>query len=123
MQISTCHCFPAISLRGQERTTGFACCRRPECLASRQLPRGLQPFPTMRSPRCARQPRSLSAEPHPYLNCGDRVRIVAGPLAGLEGILVRRKQECRVVLSIEAIPCRSVAIEVSEFEIEPMERS
>jgi transcription antitermination factor NusG len=61
------------------------------------------------------------AEPHPYLNCGDRVRIVAGPLAGLEGILVRRKQECRVVLSIEAI-MRSVAIEVSEFEIEPAER-
>lgn len=61
------------------------------------------------------------AEPHPYLNCGDRVRIVAGPMAGLEGILVRRKQECRVVLSIEAI-MRSVAVEVSEFEIEPMER-
>ncbi len=25
------------------------------------------------------------AEPHPYLNCGDRVRIVAGPMAGLDG--------------------------------------
>ncbi len=62
------------------------------------------------------------AEPHPYLNCGDRVRIVSGPMAGLDGILIRRKQEYRVVLSIEAI-MRSVAVEVSEFEIEPMERS
>ena len=59
------------------------------------------------------------AEPHPYLNNGDRVRVVAGPLAGFEGILVRRKQEYRVVLSIEAI-MRSVAVEVSEFEIEPI---
>lgn len=63
----------------------------------------------------------LEAEPHPYLNCGDRVRIVAGALAGLEGILSRRKQECRVVLSIEAI-MRSIAVEVSEFDIEPMEK-
>lgn len=63
----------------------------------------------------------LKAEPHPYLACGDRVRIVAGPLKGLEGILTRRKQECRVVLSIEAI-LRSIAVEVSEFDIEPMER-
>jgi transcription antitermination factor NusG len=61
----------------------------------------------------------LEAEPHPYLSCGDRVRIVAGALAGLEGILTRRKQEYRVVLSIEAI-MRSIAVEVSEFDIEPM---
>jgi transcription antitermination factor NusG len=63
----------------------------------------------------------LTAEPHPYLNCGERVRIVAGPLAGMEGILMRRKQEWRVVISIEAI-LRSIAVEVSEFEIEPVER-
>jgi transcription antitermination factor NusG len=61
------------------------------------------------------------AEPHPYLNCGDRVRIVSGPMAGLDGILTRRKQKYRVVVSIEAI-MRSVAVEVSEFDIEPIER-
>jgi transcription antitermination factor NusG len=63
----------------------------------------------------------LKAEPHPYLNCGDRVRIVVGALAGLEGILTRRKHEYRVVLSIEAI-MRSLVVEVSEFDIEPVER-
>jgi len=63
----------------------------------------------------------LTAEPHPYLSCGDRVRIVSGPLASLAGILTRRKQVYRVVLSIEAI-MRSIAVEVSEFEIEPMEK-
>jgi transcription antitermination factor NusG len=64
---------------------------------------------------------SLKAEPHPYLNNGDAVRIVSGPLAGMKGILTRRKQTYRVVLSIEAI-MRSVVVEVSEFDIEPQER-
>jgi transcription antitermination factor NusG len=63
----------------------------------------------------------FKAEPHPYLNNGDAVRIVAGPLAGMTGILTRRKQEYRVVLSIEAI-MRSIVVEVSEFEIEPQEK-
>jgi transcription antitermination factor NusG len=63
---------------------------------------------------------TLKAEPHPYLNCGDRVRIVAGALAGLEGILTRRKNEYRVVLSVDAI-MRSLVVEVSEFDIEPLE--
>ena len=61
---------------------------------------------------------SLNAEPHTNLRNGDEVRIVAGPLAGMEGILTRRKQQYRVVLSIEAI-MRSIVVEVSEFEIEP----
>src|SRR6266851_8884853 len=32
----------------------------------------------------------VRAEPHPYLTAGRRVRIKAGPLTGLEGILLRR---------------------------------
>ncbi len=59
------------------------------------------------------------AEPHPFLRTGDRVRLVAGPLTGMEGILARRKQELRVVLSLDFI-MRSVAVEVSEFDIEPI---
>jgi transcription antitermination factor NusG len=61
------------------------------------------------------------AEPHPFLRAGDRVRIVTGPLAGMEGILVRRAHELRVVLSLDFI-MRSVAVEVSELDIEPMWR-
>jgi transcription antitermination factor NusG len=59
-------------------------------------------------------------EPHPYLNEGDRIRIITGPLAGMQGILTRRKQEYRVVLTIEAI-MRSIAVEVSEFDIASLE--
>jgi transcription antitermination factor NusG len=59
------------------------------------------------------------AEPHPFLKTGDKVRITGGPLAGSEGILLRRKQDLRVVLSLDFI-MRSIAVEVSEFDIEPI---
>jgi transcription antitermination factor NusG len=61
----------------------------------------------------------LDAQPHPYLVVGERVKVVAGPLAGLEGVLVRMKQELRVVVSVEII-LRSITVEVSESEIEPI---
>jgi hypothetical protein len=41
-----------------------------------------------------------------------------GPLAGAQGILVRRKDKFRVVLSIDLI-MRSVAVEVDEADVEP----
>lgn len=57
-------------------------------------------------------------EPHPYLTVGRRVRVTAGPLARTEGILVRRKDKLRVVLSLDLI-MRSVSVEVDESDIEP----
>jgi transcription antitermination factor NusG len=60
----------------------------------------------------------IRAEPHPYLKVGHRVRVRSGPLAGAQGILVRRKDKFRVVLSIDLI-MRSVAVEVDEADIEP----
>jgi transcription antitermination factor NusG len=59
----------------------------------------------------------VRAEPHPYLKIGHRVRVRSGPLAGAQGILVRRKDKFRVVLSIDLI-MRSVAVEVDEADIE-----
>jgi len=40
-------------------------------------------------------------------------------MAGMQGVLVRRKDKFRVVLSIHLIQ-RSVAVEVDEAEIEPI---
>jgi transcription termination/antitermination protein NusG len=60
----------------------------------------------------------IRAEPHPYLKVGQRVRVRFGPLSGAQGILVRRKDKFRVVLSIDII-MRSVAVEVDEADIEP----
>jgi transcription antitermination factor NusG len=60
----------------------------------------------------------IRAEPHPYLKVGHRARVRSGPLAGAQGILMRRKDKFRVVLSIDLI-MRSVAVEVDEADIEP----
>jgi len=59
----------------------------------------------------------MRAEPHPYLRVGRRVRVVRGPLQGAEGILKRRKERFRLVLSIELI-MRSVMLEVDESDVE-----
>lgn len=59
----------------------------------------------------------LRVEPHPFLKVGDRVRVKFGPLAGFEGILVRKKNQCRLVLSVELLQ-QSVATEVDAGGVE-----
>lgn len=63
--------------------------------------------------------RQVRAEPHPYLKIGRRVRIIGGPLRGVEGILLRKKHSLRVVLSIDLI-MRSIAVEVDLSDVEPV---
>jgi len=59
------------------------------------------------------------AEPHPYLKCGERVRVKRGSLEGIEGILVRKKNLYRLVISVELL-ARSVAVEIDAADLEPM---
>lgn len=54
---------------------------------------------------------SLKIEPHPFLQSGDRVRVEAGPLIGIEGVLVRKKNQCRLVVCVELLG-RAAAVEV-----------
>ncbi len=56
-------------------------------------------------------------EPHPFLECGERVRVKDGALAGVEGILVRKKNICRLVLSVQMLG-KAVAVEVDSFRVE-----
>ena len=60
-----------------------------------------------------------AVEPHPFLRCGDRVRLRSGSLAGVEGILVRRKSSLRLVLSAELLE-RSISVEVDAGEVETL---
>ena len=59
----------------------------------------------------------LQVEPHPFLKCGDLVRIKSGPLEGIEGILVRKTRGYRLVLSVEMLS-RSAAVEVDVSMVE-----
>jgi len=61
--------------------------------------------------------RAIQAEPHPYLTAGRRVRMKSGPLAGMEGVLLRRKGSFRLVISIELIQ-RSVAVDADAADVE-----
>jgi transcription antitermination factor NusG len=58
-------------------------------------------------------------ESHPYLVVGERVRIHSGALAGMVGVLVRKKNNFRVVLTLDLI-MQSVSVEVGIDEIEPV---
>jgi transcription antitermination factor NusG len=59
----------------------------------------------------------LQVEPHPFLRRGDRVRVKCGPLEGVEGILVRKKNSFRLVLSVEILQ-KSVVTEVDVSMVE-----
>jgi transcription termination/antitermination protein NusG len=60
----------------------------------------------------------LPVLPHPYLREGQRVRVIHGPLAGVEGILVRIKPtKGLLVLSIDLLQ-RSIAVEVDATLVE-----
>jgi transcription antitermination factor NusG len=61
---------------------------------------------------------AAGAEPCPYLPVGRRVRILSGPLTGLEGILQKKKSGMRFVISLHLIQ-RSVTVEVQAADLEP----
>lgn len=58
-------------------------------------------------------------EPHPYLKCGERVRVTRGAMTGVEGLLVRKKNMYRLVLSVEMV-AQSVSVEVDAADVEPI---
>ncbi len=62
----------------------------------------------------------MRIEPHPYLKLGNRVRVKIGPLQGLEGILVRKKNRTRFVISLDLI-MRSVAVEIDISDLDHMQ--
>jgi hypothetical protein len=47
-----------------------------------------------------------------------RVRVLRGALEGVEGILVRKKNLFRLILSVDML-AQSVAVEVSASDVEP----
>ncbi len=63
--------------------------------------------------------QSLRVEPHPFLTVGRRVRITGGPFAGLEGVLKRKRNSLRVIVTLELIQ-KSVAVDVDIADVVPV---
>jgi transcription antitermination factor NusG len=61
----------------------------------------------------------LPTVPWPPLHCGDRVRLMDGPLRGLQGQLVSLRGTHRFVVAISLLQ-RSVAVEIERKWLEPL---
>jgi transcription antitermination factor NusG len=84
--------------------------------------RGATPLPaieieSMRNGLCLH-----NAKPHSFLNVGERARICQGALAGMEGVVLRRKSCTRIVLTLDLI-MKSIAVEIDADDLAPLPRS
>ncbi|HON90481.1 MAG TPA: transcription termination/antitermination NusG family protein [Sedimentisphaerales bacterium] len=59
--------------------------------------------------------------PHKYLNKGQWCRVIAGPLLGLEGIVIQTKSDTRLVLQIDLLG-QAASVEIDVDMIEPVEK-
>jgi transcription antitermination factor NusG len=64
--------------------------------------------------------QARNSKPYPYTPTGTRVRIAAGPLRGLEGIVQREKGSARIVVSVDMI-MQSVALELDAADLDMVE--
>jgi transcription antitermination factor NusG len=53
---------------------------------------------------------------HRYLRVGQRVKVISGALAGVEGILKRIKGNARLVIAVEPIK-QAIAVELTGYEV------
>jgi transcription antitermination factor NusG len=58
-------------------------------------------------------------QPWPFLRLGQRIRLHAGPLAGAEGIFLRVKDECHLVVSISLLQ-RAVSVVIENDAVAPL---
>jgi len=59
--------------------------------------------------------------PHKYIAKGQWCRVIAGPLLGLEGIVVQTKSDTRLVLQIDLLG-QAASVEIDMDMIEPAEK-
>jgi transcriptional antiterminator RfaH len=60
--------------------------------------------------------------PHKYIKTGQWCRVIAGPLLGLEGIVVQAKGDTRLVLQIDMLG-QAASVEIDLDMIEPVEKA
>jgi transcription antitermination factor NusG len=84
--------------------------------------RGRFPFPVNENEISAIQTivsSGFQAEPWPYLEVGQKIRIESDSLNGLEGILINFKGNNRIVVSVSLLR-RSVALEIDRDCVRPV---
>jgi transcription antitermination factor NusG len=56
-------------------------------------------------------------EPHPYITTGDKVRVKAGPLEGIVGVVLRKANGFRFIVTLDLIG-KSVALDIERSALE-----
>jgi transcription antitermination factor NusG len=64
----------------------------------------------------------MQTQPWPFLEVGELVRIGSGSLRGLDGIVVKMKENHRLVVSVTLLR-RSVAVEIDSSLVEPFSKA
>jgi transcription antitermination factor NusG len=82
--------------------------------------RGATPLPTAEIETLRSGLHRYHATPHPFLGIGEKARVRNGPLAGMQGVVLRHNKSTRIVLSLDLI-MKSIAVEVDVADLEPIE--
>ncbi len=61
----------------------------------------------------------IAIDPYPYIRVGQKVEIVAGPLQGIQGVLVQKKGRFRFVLRVDLIR-QAISIEIDASDVRPI---
>ncbi len=56
--------------------------------------------------------------PYDFISKGQWVRVKSGPLKGVEGRIIRKDSNCRLVLSVESI-MQSISVSIEADQVEP----
>jgi transcription antitermination factor NusG len=62
---------------------------------------------------------NLSVDPYPYIKVGRRVEVIAGPLKGIQGKLIKKKGRFRFVLQVDLIR-QAVSVEIDASDVRPL---
>lgn len=59
---------------------------------------------------------SISVDSYPYIRVGSRVEVIAGPLKGIQGILVSKRGKFRFVVQVDLIQ-RAISVEIDASDV------
>jgi transcription antitermination factor NusG len=62
---------------------------------------------------------SISIDPYPYMQVGAKVEVIAGPLKGIQGLLVEKRGKFRFVLQVELIR-QAISVEIDAADVRPV---
>ena len=59
---------------------------------------------------------SIAVDPYPYMRVGSRVEVIAGPLKGIQGILIEKRGKFRFVVQVDLIR-QAISVEIDASDV------